>query len=178
MAILKISRMGHPVLRKRAREIPPADIQNAQLQRLVEDMVDTMVDYEGIGLAAPQVFQPLRIVVLGVPDADPEDEETPPLTLLFNPQFTAMSEEKMDGWEGCLSIPRIRGIVPRSASVRVEGFDGEGREVEFAAEGFFARILQHEIDHLDGILFPDRMDDLQTLTYLEEYRRYWLEPEE
>jgi len=178
MAILKVSRLGHPVLRRRAQAVPPDQVQTPPLQRVVEDMVNTMVDYEGIGLAAPQVFESLRIIVVGMPEADPHDDETIPLTVLFNPEFTAMSEERVDGWEGCLSIPEMRGVVPRAAAVEVRGLDGEGQEMEFAAEGFFARILQHEVDHLDGVLFPDRMADLQTLTFLEEYHRYWLEPEE
>jgi peptide deformylase len=141
-------------------------------------MVDTMIDYEGIGLAAPQVFESLRVIVLGMPEADPEDEETIPLTVLFNPEFTVMSEERLDGWEGCLSIPQLRGVVSRAAAVEVKGLDGEGVEVEFAAEEIFARVLQHEVDHLDGVLFLDRMEDLQTLTFFEEYQRFWLEPEE
>ena len=175
MSILKVSRMGHPVLRQRARKIPVDQVQNPDLQQLVEHMVDTMIDYEGIGLPAPQVFQPLRAIVAGLPDADPDDEEAIPLTVLFNPEFTAMSEKMVNGWEGCLSIPEIRGVVPRAAAVEVRGLDGEGRPVELAAEGFFARVLQHEIDHLDGVLFLDRMEDLQTLTFIEEYQRYWLE---
>ncbi len=177
MAILKVSRMGHPVLRQRARDIPPEEITSPPLQRLVADMVETMVDYEGIGLAAPQVYQPLRLIVLGMPDVDPE-EEAIPLTVLFNPEFTAMSDERVDGWEGCLSIPEIRGVVPRSAAVDVNGLNGEGQQVEFAAEGFFARVLQHEMDHLDGVLFLDRMEDFETLAYFEEYQRYWIEEEE
>ena len=175
MAILKVSRMGHPVLRQRAREILADQVQDPDIQRLVEDMVDTMIDYEGIGLAAPQVFQPLRVIAVGLPDADPADEEAIPLTMLFNPVFTSMSEETVDGWEGCLSIPEVRGVVPRAAEVEIQGLDGDGRPLEIAAHGFFARVLQHEVDHLDGVLFLDRMENLQTLTYVEEYQRYWAE---
>ena len=177
MAIRKVSQMGHPVLRQRAAEIPPDQMQSAQMQRLIDDMIETMIDYEGIGLAAPQVFEPLRLIVLGNPDPDPQDEAAIPLTVLFNPQFTSLSPEYLDAWEGCLSIPQLRGVVPRSATVEVRGYDREGRAVELAAEELFARVLQHEIDHLDGVLFPDRMDDLQTLTFLEEYQRYWLDAE-
>ena len=97
--------------------------------------------------------------------------------MLFNPQFTAQSPECLDAWEGCLSIPQLRGVVPRSAAVEVRGYNREGRAVEQATEGLFARVLQHEIDHLDGVLFPDRMADLHTLTFLEEYQRYWLDAE-
>ena len=185
MAIRKVSRMGHPVLRQRAAEIPPAQMQSSQMQRLIDDMIETMIDYEGIGLAAPQVFEPLRLIVLGDPSAelrskpaaDPQDEAAIPLTVLFNPQFTTLSPERIDAWEGCLSIPQLRGVVPRSAAVEVRGYDREGSAVELGAEGIFARVLQHEIDHLDGVLFLDRMDDLQTLTFVEEYQRYWLDAE-
>ncbi len=177
MAIRKVSQMGHPVLRQRAAEIPPDQMQSPQMQRLIDDMIETMIDYEGIGLAAPQVFEPLRLIVLGNPAADPQDEAAIPLTVLFNPQFATLSPERLDAWEGCLSIPQLRGVVPRSAAVEVRGYDREGRAVELAAEELFARVLQHEIDHLDGVLFLDRMDDLQTLTFLEEYQRYWLDAE-
>ena len=177
MAIRKVSRMGHPVLRQCAAEIPPDQMPSPQMQCLIDDMIETMIDYEGIGLAAPQVFEPLRLIVLGNPDPDPQDEAAIPLTVLFNPQFTSLSPERLDGWEGCLSIPQLRGVVPRSAAVEVRGYDREGSAVELEAEGIFARVLQHEIDHLDGVLFPDRMADLQTLTFLEEYQRYWLDAE-
>ena len=177
MAIRKVSRMGHPVLRQRAAEIPPTQMQSPPMQRLIDDMIETMIDYEGIGLAAPQVFEPLRLIVLGDPAADPQDEAAIPLTVLFNPQFTTLSPESLDGWEGCLSIPHLRGVVPRSAAVEVRGYDREGSAVELEAEGILARVLQHEIDHLDGVLFLDRMDDLQTLTFVEEYQRYWLDAE-
>ena len=178
MSILRVSRMGHPVLRQPANAIDPAQIGHSDLQRLVDDMIDTMVDYEGIGLAAPQVFQSLRLIVLGVPDAEPEDEQAIPLTVLLNPEFTSMSEESASGWEGCLSIPEIRGVVPRSTSVAVSAFDREGEAIEFTAHDFFARVLQHEVDHLNGVLFLDRMEGLDTLTFLDEYQRYWIEESE
>ena len=177
MAIRKVSQMGHPVLRQRAADIPLDQMQNPQMQRLIDDMIETMIDYEGIGLAAPQVFEPLRLIVLGNPDPDPQDEAAIPLTVLFNPQFTSLSPERLDAWEGCLSIPQLRGVVPRSAAVEVRGYDREGQAMELEAEELFARVLQHEIDHLDGVLFLDRMDDLQTLTFVEEYQRYWLDAE-
>ena len=178
MAILKVSRMGHPVLRQQAREIPGAEVTSPPLQRLAADMFETMIDYEGIGLAAPQVFQSLRLIVLGMPDVDPDEEGAIPLTVLFNPEFTAMSDERVDGWEGCLSIPDVRGVVPRSAAVNVKGLDAQGQPVELSAEGFFARVLQHEIDHLDGVIFLDRMEDFATLSYFDEYQRYWIDEEE
>lgn len=177
MSILRVSRMGHPVLRQPAKAIDPTQIGHPDLQRLVDDMIDTMIDYEGIGLAAPQVFQSLRLIVLGVPDTDPDDEHAMPLKVLFNPEFTSMSEEVASGWEGCLSIPDVRGVVPRSTSVEVRAYDREGQAISFAARDFFARVLQHEVDHLNGVLFPDRMEGLETLSFLDEYQRYWIEEE-
>ena len=174
MSILRVARMGHPVLRQQAAEVDPARIDHPDVQRLVNDMIETMIDYEGIGLAAPQVRTSIRLVVVGDPDTTEDDSEGIPLTVLFNPQFIAMSDESASGWEGCLSIPEVRGVVPRSVEVTIRGYDRLGASVEFSARDFFARVLQHEVDHLDGILFLDRMDRLDTLTYLEEYQRYWL----
>ena len=178
MAILKVSRMGHPVLRQPAREIPPEQIANPILQQLIDNMVETMIDDEGIGLAAPQVFQSLRLVILGDPQADLEDPDAIPLTVLINPKWLEQSEEKAEAWEGCLSIPGIRGVVSRSVSVSLEFLDREGNRLELGADDLFARVLQHEIDHLDGFLFLDRMADMRKLAFMEEYRRYWLPPEE
>jgi len=177
MSILRVARMGHPVLRQQAAEVDPAQIDHPNIQRLVDDMIETMTDYEGIGLAAPQVHTSIRLVVVGDPDTTEDDSEGIPLTVLFNPQFIAMSEESASGWEGCLSIPEVRGVVPRSVEVTVRGYDRLGASVEYSARDFFARVLQHEVDHLDGILFLDRMQGLDTLTYLEEYQRYWLAEE-
>ena len=176
MAILDIITAPDPRLKVKST---PVDKMDDDVRHLMDDLLETMcADDNGVGLAAPQVFESLRVIVLGMPEADPEDEETIPLTVLFNPEFTVMSEERVDGWEGCLSIPQLRGVVSRAAAVEVKGLDGEGVEVEFAAEEIFARVLQHEVDHLDGVLFLDRMEDLQTLTFFEEYQRFWLEPEE
>ena len=173
MAILKVSRMGHPVLRQQARPITPDELGTPPLQRLVDDMLDTMEEYQGIGLAAPQVHQGLRLIVLGGDDFDPDDEDGVPLTILANPEWTYRSEESVDGWEGCLSIPEIRGIVPRSQSVELKGLDRQGNTISLRAEGLFARVLQHEIDHLDGILFLDRMANFASLSFLDEQQKYW-----
>lgn len=178
MSILRVTRMGHPVLRQKASPVAPERLAAPPIQRLVDDMLETMADYDGIGLAAPQVFTPLRLIVLGY-DSAPDEEPSPvPRTILFNPEWVSMSEEKVDGWEGCLSIPEIRGVVARAREVRVRGLGRDGTPLDIEAEGLFARVLQHEIDHLDGILFPDRMQDLRTLTYLEEHARYWQGDEE
>jgi peptide deformylase len=173
MAILKVSRMGHPVLRQKAGFLTLDQLRQPRVQQLLDDMVETMVDYEGVGLAAPQVYQSLRLIVLGFPDADPENPDDIPLTLCVNPEWVSLAEEKELGWEGCLSIPEIRGQVPRAKEVVVRALDRKGKPFTLKAGGFMARVLQHEIDHLDGVLFPDRMEDLSTLSFLEEYYRYW-----
>ncbi len=178
MAILRVSRMGHPVLRQQAQALSPEQIRQPGLQQLIDDMVETMVDYDGVGLAAPQVYQSLRLIVLGYPDADPENPDDLPLTICVNPEWQSLSEEKELGYEGCLSIPDLRGQVPRSKEVVVRALDRKGKPFTLKAAGFLARVLQHEIDHLDGVLFPDRMADLSTLSFLEEYYRYWHKKEE
>ena len=177
MAILKIARLGHPVLRHPAGEIPADQIDSLELQRLIDDMIATMVDDAGIGLAAPQVFQPLRLVILGDPDAAAADDDALPLTVLINPTWERRFGEAEDGWEGCLSIPGLRGVVPRWPSVALRAQDRSGRLVRLEATGYLARVLQHEIDHLDGVLYLDRMPDMRQLAFTEEYSRYWSHPE-
>lgn len=176
MALLKIARMGHPVLRQAAAAVDPATVTTPDFQRLLDDMVETMRDADGVGLAAPQVHRSVRAIVAEVRAGNPRypDAEGLPLTVLVNPRIVGASQEVEQGWEGCLSIPDLRGVVPRAASVEVHALDRAGQPVIVEAEGFFARILQHEIDHLDGVLFLDRMTDLKTLTFLKEFERYWL----
>jgi peptide deformylase len=180
MAILKVARMGHPVLRARARPIDPAQIGSPRIQQLIDDMFETMQEYQGVGLAAPQVHVSLRVFVAGFApngdnDAD-EDEESGrgvPLMALINPEITAIGGELVEDWEGCLSIPDIRGRVPRSRQISVRAYDRRGKRIEVKAGGFTARVIQHEADHLDGVLFFDRMTSFQTLTFLDEFGRYW-----
>ena len=176
MAILKVARMGHPVLRAKALPVPKDRITSAPVQRLIDDMFETMREYSGIGLAAPQVHEGVRIFVAGVRNADvgdavPDDEDMPFMTLI-NPEITLVSEPVSEGWEGCLSIPDIRGLVPRAAEVRVKAYDRTGARVSFVAKGLPARVIQHETDHLDGVLFLDRMKSFESLAFMEEYRRY------
>jgi peptide deformylase len=183
MSILKVALMGHPVLRTKAQPVPPGEIQSARIQRLIDDMVATMDEYSGIGLAAPQVHEGVRIFVAGIRVGDepvpPEEPgEPPPLVVIINPEVTAVGRAVVEGWEGCLSIPDIRGRVPRAESVRVKALDRTGTRMEFTARGLPARVIQHETDHLDGILFFDRMKSFQTLTFMEEYRRYWARDDE
>ena len=180
MSILKVARMGHPVLRARARPIEPGDIKSPAIQQLIDDMFETMNEYHGVGLAAPQVHTGLRLFVAGFPPRDDdgdEDDSRVPLMALINPEITPLSAETDEDWEGCLSIPEIRGRVPRAREIEVKAYDRRGRRVSIHARGFTARVIQHETDHLDGVLFFDRMRSLQTLTYLEEFNRYWGERE-
>lgn len=182
MSILKVARMGHPVLRAKALPVPQNQIQTAPVQRLIEDMFETMREYSGIGLAAPQVHQSVRIFVAGLRAAEvgsaiSEDTDMPFIALI-NPEVTPVGEPVDEGWEGCLSIPDIRGLVPRAANVRVQAFDRTGARISFTAAGLPARVIQHETDHLDGVLFFDRMRSLESLAFMEEYRRFWTEDDE
>ena len=176
MSILKVARMGHPVLRTRTQPIDPADITSPRIQRLIDDMLETMNEYHGVGLAAPQVHEPLRLFVAGFSskgrDADEDDTHVPLMTLI-NPEITPIGSDVVDDWEGCLSIPEIRGRVPRAREIDVKAYDRRGRRITIRARGFTARVIQHETDHLDGVLFFDRMKSFETLTYLEEFNRYW-----
>ncbi len=169
MTLLEIARMGHPVLRRRAEAI--ADPTAPEVRQLAEDMIETMLDAPGIGLAAPQVHVGRRLIVLYVPAerAGPEEEPVG-TTVLVNPELEPVGEAMVPGWEGCLSIPGLRGLVPRYERVRWRGFDLAGREISGDAAGLHARVLQHEVDHLDGILNLDRMPDLSRLTFAEEMR--------
>ena len=169
MSILKVSRMGHPVLRQRTALIQPDDISMASMQRLIDDMFDTMNEYAGIGLAAPQVHQELRLFVAGVDD--PNSTMQP--VVMINPEIEVIGEETEEDWEGCLSIPDIRGKVLRAKDIRVRSLDRHGKLQQLTANGFPARVIQHETDHLNGILFVDRMTSFESLTFLEEYGRYW-----
>jgi peptide deformylase len=175
MSILKVAQMGHPVLRAAARPLHPSEIRTPKIQQLIDDMFETMKEYQGIGLAAPQVHEGLRLFVAGVAAADDEevDDEDVPLMALINPEITPVGKEVVDDWEGCLSIPGIRGRVPRARQISVRAFNRQGKKVEIAASGYTARVIQHETDHLDGILFFDRMKSFNTLTFMEEFGRYW-----
>lgn len=173
--------MGHPVLRTRARPIEPAEIRSPRVQKLIDDMFETMKEYQGVGLAAPQVHEGLRIFVAGFPPReDPEegeeaneDGEDVPLMAVINPEIEIISRDVVEDWEGCLSIPDIRGRVSRARQIIVRGFDRSGKKMELRASGFTARVIQHETDHLDGVLFFDRMKTFQSLTFLDEFGRYW-----
>jgi len=182
MAILKIAKMGHPVLRKKAQAL--ADPKSPGLTALIRDMVETMKDADGAGLAAPQVHVSARVVIFQAPpdrsqapDDDLDDGEesydhTAPLTVLVNPEIEFLSEDSELGMEGCLSVPGLRGLVPRCPHIRYSGFDQNGERFEREARGFHARVVQHEVDHLDGILYPQRMEDLGALMFESEMKHY------
>ena len=176
MSILKVARMGHPVLREKARALDRAEIKSAPIQKLIDNMIETMLEYRGVGLAAPQVHEGLRLFVASLDDDDEDDEggERPAPLAIINPEITIVGTDVVEDWEGCLSIPDIRGRVPRAREIRVRAFDRLGERIELSAHGFPARVIQHETDHLDGMLFFDRMRSFETLTFLDEYSRYWL----
>jgi peptide deformylase len=189
MSILKVARMGHPVLRARAKPLEPGDIKSPRIQQLIDDMFETMQEYQGVGLAAPQVHASLRLFVAGLApradgdegdgeeedgeEEDGEEEDRIPLMALINPEITIVGDDTAADWEGCLSIPDIRGRVTRAREIKVKAFDRRGRRIEIDARGFMARVIQHETDHLDGVLFFDRMESFETLTFLEEFSKYW-----
>ena len=173
MAILKIARMGHPVLRKVARRVD--DPTAPWVRRLVEDMVETMEDAGGTGIAAPQVHESHRIVVFRVPSerlTEMSGDVEQDLTVLVNPVVETVGQDRAFGWEGCLSVPGLRGVVPRHLRVRYKGLGLDGETIERDVEGFHARVVQHECDHLDGILYPQRMTDHRLLVFLEELQRH------
>jgi peptide deformylase len=175
MAILKVARLGHPVLRQRADPVPVDEIRSAAIQRVIDDMVETMREYDGAGLAGNQVHTPKRIAVIEV-TANPRDPDAPriPLTVLVNPVVTPLTQDVEEGWEGCLSVPEMRGVVPRYTAVRLEAYDRDGQPIDLVAKDFFARVIQHETDHLDGIVYVDRMRDLSTLSHIAEWQKHWL----
>jgi peptide deformylase len=175
MSILKVARMGHPALRAKARSLEKADLKSAAVQKLIDDMIDTMVEYHGVGLAAPQVHEGLRIFVasLDVDDDEKRDSDPEPIALI-NPEITVVGSDVVEDWEGCLSIPDVRGRVPRAREIRLRALDRNGGRLELRAHDFPARVMQHETDHLDGVLFFDRMRSFESLTFLDEYSRYWL----
>jgi len=174
MSILKVARMGHPVLRLPARPLAATDLKQAATQKLIDDMMDTMHEYHGVGLAAPQVHESLRIFVAAIqPDTEePLPPDAEPMVFV-NPVITPVGSEMSEDWEGCLSIPDMRGRVPRPRTIKVTALDRSGGRIEFTSHDFPARVIQHETDHLDGVLFLDRMRSFSTLSFLDEYQRYW-----
>ena len=177
MSILKVAHMGHPILRTKARSIERADIKSLAVQKLIDDMIETMQEYHGVGLAGPQVHEGVRLFVATL-DAGRDVEQPSDPIAIINPEITPVTGDLVEDWEGCLSIPDIRGRVPRLKEIKVRAFDRTGERIEIRAANFSARVIQHETDHLDGILFFDRMKSFESLTFLDEYSRYWAKQEE
>ena len=169
MSILKVARMGHPVLRQPARPLDKSALRDPFTQKLIDDMIETMHEYHGVGLAAPQIHEGLRLFV-GLLEEEPGPESA--AIAVINPEILPQGNATQEGWEGCLSIPDIRGLVPRYTDIVLRGLDREGKALELRLKHFAARVAQHETDHLDGVLFFDRMPSMQSLTYLDEYSRY------
>ena len=167
MTVREVLRMGHPVLREKAK--PVEKLGSPELKALVADMKETMKAQNGAGLAAPQIGVSQRVVIFGV-DKNPRypDAEPVPFTVLVNPRLVMLSRDVEEDWEGCLSVPGMRGVVPRYTKLRYSGFDEDGNPIEREAEGFHARVVQHECDHLDGILYPQRMTDMRTFGFTKE----------
>jgi len=170
MAILKIARMGHPVLLARAAEVP--DPAAPEMGRLLADMAETLEDAGGVGLAAPQVHEPLRLFIYKVPASRAAGGDEVALTAVINPVVTPLGDEMEMGWEGCLSIPGLRAAVPRFERVRLQGLDAAGGLIDKEIAGFEARVVQHEADHLDGMLYTMRMADFRYFGFNEETMRY------
>ena len=160
MAIKEIIKMGNPLLLEKAEPITKFD--TPELHKLIEDMIETMEDASGAGLAAPQVGEGIQLVIFGFDtERYPDEEEKIPFTVLINPTITALTKETEDGWEGCLSVPGMRGLVPRFKRINYKGFDQFGKPIDRDVEGFHARVVQHECDHLIGMLYPLRIKDLR-----------------
>ncbi|HEY3067532.1 MAG TPA: peptide deformylase [Methylomirabilota bacterium] len=175
MAILKVARLGHPVLRQPAQPLSVEEIRSPDTQRFIDDMIDTMREYDGAGLAANQVHTPKQIAVIELQgNLRYPDAPQIPLTVIINPVVTPLTDEMEEGWEGCLSVPDMRGRVPRHVAVRLSYHDREGRPQSVIAKDFFARVIQHETDHLNGIVYLDRMRDLSTLAHIAEWNKHWL----
>lgn len=170
--LLEIVRLGHPVLRSVAEEVPEDLFGSGRLVDFGRDMVRTMIEEHGVGLAAPQVADSLRLFAFWVPESEEHPEIAP--TVLVNPEVRPIGDEMEEAWEGCLSIPGLRGVVPRFRRVKVKARTVDGSPLSFTADGFHARVIQHEDDHLDGVVFLDRMTSTQSLAFEAEWERYVL----
>ena len=174
MALRKIIRMGHPVLRQRSRELTKEEIVSPQIAELIADMIETMHQSEGVGIAAPQVGELLRLAII---EFEPDNERYPEmgaqgLTVFINPVMTYLTKEEQGFWEGCLSVPDLRGLVHRPTRVQVDYLDAKAQPQQIIGEGFLATVLQHEFDHLDGVLYVDRVRDPRNLAFIEEFQQF------
>jgi peptide deformylase len=168
MPVLRIAKLGNPILRQIAAPVDLRNIRTYDLQQFIDDLIETMLDEPGIGLAAPQVSRSIQLVVMGC-----EGEGGFPQTVLINPKIVFYGPQQVENWEGCLSVDGLRGKVTRPSVVRVKALNRDGKPMDFEATGLYAVCIQHEIDHLIGKVFLDRMTDMSTLTQLHEFGRYW-----
>lgn len=177
--ILKVAHMGHPILRQVAEKLSPKEIKSEEIQTLIRDMIDTMREYNGVGLAAPQVHVSKQIAVMEIADDNPRypDQNSVPVTVFINPVITPLTEDTLEVWEGCLSVPGMRGAVQRPSKIRLQGLNEKGEEIDRVFEGFPAIAVQHETDHLFGILYVDKLVDIKRFAFTPEYQRYHLEGE-
>jgi len=169
MSIRKVAVMGNPVLRQVAKPIPPKEILTPKVQELLQDMVDTMFEYDGRGLAAPQIHESLQALVM-IWDFEPEKKPT--LLFLINPEIKVLGDEKSSFWEGCLSVPGLRGKVSRPNKIQVTALNQKAEKIEFVAEGFAATVIQHECDHLQGKLYVDKIENMKDFTFNREYSKF------
>jgi peptide deformylase len=177
VSILKVARIAHPVLRSPAKPVPKQAFRDPLFQKLIDDMRETMYECEGVGLAAPQVHEGLCLAVIEVPADDERSRAEVPFFVLVNPVVTPLGDERESGWEGCLSIPDLRGVVPRFKRLKLDALDRHGKPYSLEAQDFFARVVQHECDHLDGNVYLDRMTDMRSLTFIKEMEDH-LKPDE
>ncbi len=178
MSILKVARIGHPVVRAAAQPVPKQAFRDPLFQKLIDDMRETMYEYEGVGLAGPQVHESWRLAVIEVPASDDRTRAEVPFMVLVNPTVTPLGEDREAGWEGCLSVPDLRGIVPRLKRLRLDALDRQGKPYSLEASDFFARVIQHECDHLEGHVYLDRMADMRSLTFIKEFEDHVHKDEE
>lgn len=180
MSILKVARIGTPVLREIADPVPEHAVGSPDFERLIDDMIETMHEYDGIGLAAPQVHASTRIVVIEVPISQEEEDDgdEAPITVLVNPVVTPLGAQRELAWEGCLSLPEMRGEVMRWKQIHLTARDRHGNAIDADFGGFFARVIQHECDHLDGNVYLDRMADMKSLTFIQEFEAHVLRDED
>ena len=175
--ILHVANLGNPILRRVADPVEPARIKEPLFQAFLDDLLQSMEFHDGVGLAAPQVFHSIRVIAVQVPDdMDDDSDEDAGVSMqpavYINPELSDKSDEMLDGWEGCLSLKDLRGIVPRHASVHLAALDRDGKPIDISLKGFAARVFQHEMDHLDGIVFTDRMENMNSLVFLNELEKY------
>lgn len=170
--LLEVIRLGHPLLRAAAEPVPEDWFDTGRLHQMGADLIHTMIEEQGVGLAAPQVAEPLRLFAYWVPGTDDSAEVSP--TVVVNPEIRPVGDELVEGWEGCLSVPGLRGVVPRFQRIKVRGRTVTGEPLSLTADAFQARVIQHEYDHLDGVVFLDRMTSALSLAFEEEWERYVL----